>query len=155
MLLEPQCTGPITSSRHPLCLEIAYFVFKRLSRITYSGVRSMGKFGPTKLNSVQDFFLSVTSFWDTLYYAEEWIDKNTTAIACSSKQSSCDSDAGWYYHGRKSFTGIWRQRFYLLFSDMLYIRRTIKTVTFTLRLKSSFVKERDPRSNGLYLDYQL
>ena len=25
----------------------------------------------------------------------------------------------------------------------------------TLRLKSSFVKERDPRSNGLYLDYQL
>ena len=54
----------------------------------------MGKFGPTKLNSVQDFFLSVTSFWDTLYYAEEWTDKNTTAIAGSSKQSSCDSDGG-------------------------------------------------------------
>ena len=26
MLLEPQCTGSITSSRHPLCLEIDYLV---------------------------------------------------------------------------------------------------------------------------------
>ena len=51
MLLEPQCTGSITSSKHALGLGNVYFArfLLRLSRIKCTQDISMGKFGPTAL----------------------------------------------------------------------------------------------------------
>ena len=66
--VELQCTGSITSSRHPLCLEINFFgrFLPRLSLIKPSQVMLMVKFSPTALNFGFDFVLLV-HFWDTLY----------------------------------------------------------------------------------------
>ena len=54
MLLEPQCTGSNTSSRHPLCRFLL-----RLSRIKSFQVMFMVKFSPTALNFGYDFVLWV------------------------------------------------------------------------------------------------
>ena len=61
MLLEPQCTGSITTSRHPLCLEIVFLVvsYYWLSRIKRSQAMFRGKIGPTALNFGYDFVLLV------------------------------------------------------------------------------------------------
>ena len=62
MLLEPLCTGSITSSQQPVCLEKMFTgrFLLRQSRIKCSQVMSMGKFGPTALNFGQDLFLLFT-----------------------------------------------------------------------------------------------
>ena len=66
MLLDPQCTGKITSSRHPLCLEITFCPFLlRLSRIKPSQVMYMVKFGPTVLNFGYVFSSSISTFFGT------------------------------------------------------------------------------------------
>ena len=64
MLLEPQCTGSITSGRHPLGLGNVYFArfLLRLCRIKCTQDISMGKFGPTALNFGYDFFPLVRFF---------------------------------------------------------------------------------------------
>ena len=52
MLLDPRCTGSITSSKHPLGLNLFFFsrFLLRLSWIKRSQDILMGKFGPTALN---------------------------------------------------------------------------------------------------------
>ena len=61
MLLEPQCTGSITSSWHRLCLEIKIFgpFLLRLSLMKPSQVMFMVKFSRTALNFGYDFDLLV------------------------------------------------------------------------------------------------
>ena len=58
MLLEPRCTGSITSGWHHLSLESVFCRFLlRLSRIKPPQVMSMAKFGPTALHFGYDFVL--------------------------------------------------------------------------------------------------
>ena len=58
MLLEPPCTGSITSGWHHLVLESFFLVvYYRLGRIKRSQVMSMEKFSPTALNFGYDFVL--------------------------------------------------------------------------------------------------
>ena len=71
MLLDPHCTGSITSGRHPLSLVsgnrfIGRFSLK-LSLIKPSKVMYMVKNWPTVLNFNYDFTTS-TFFWDTLQF---------------------------------------------------------------------------------------
>ena len=68
MLLEPQCPGSITSSWHPLCLEIDFFgrFLLRLSLIKPSLAMSMVKFIHRSFNFGYDFVLLVHFFWDTV-----------------------------------------------------------------------------------------
>ena len=72
MMLEPWCTGSITSGRQPLGLENVFgrLIILRLCRIKCSPAMCLVKFSPTALNFVYDFFflLLVTFFWDTLYH---------------------------------------------------------------------------------------
>ena len=65
MLLEPQCTGSITRTRHSLCLEINFFgrSLLQLSLIKPSQVIFMIKFSPTALNFGYDFVLLVHFLW--------------------------------------------------------------------------------------------
>ena len=64
MLLEPQCAGSITSSRHPLVSENQFFgrFLLRLSLIKPSQVIFTIKFSPTALNFGCDFVLLVHFF---------------------------------------------------------------------------------------------
>ena len=61
MLLEPEYTGSITSSWHPLCLEMNFLVVStiRISLIKPSQVMFMVKFSPAALSFVYDFVLLV------------------------------------------------------------------------------------------------
>ena len=59
MLLEPRCTGSITSSQHPCIWKLFFGSFlPRLSGINRSQVIWIGKFGPTALNFASGYF-----FW--------------------------------------------------------------------------------------------
>ena len=64
MLLEPEYTGSITSSWHPLCLEMNFLVVStiRISLIKPSQVMFMVKFSPTALKFGYDFVLIVHFF---------------------------------------------------------------------------------------------
>ena len=63
LLLEPRCTGSITSGWHHLSLESVFCRFLlRLSRITRLQVMSMVKFSPIALNFGYDFILLVHFF---------------------------------------------------------------------------------------------
>ena len=63
LILDPQCIGAITSSWHPLCLEIVFSLFLlSLSWIKRSQLMPMKKIGPTALNFGKEFFLLVTFF---------------------------------------------------------------------------------------------
>ena len=51
MLLEPRCTGSITSSRHPLGLEMFFKLFLTKTKQDQAHPSHVqGKFGPTALN---------------------------------------------------------------------------------------------------------
>ena len=75
MPLNPQCTGSITSSRHPLCLEINFFsrFLLRLSRIKPSQVMYVVKFGTTVLNVGYDFSLLVHFLGHRVHIKSKWI----------------------------------------------------------------------------------
>ena len=62
MMLEPWCTGSITSGRHPLGLENVFgrLIILRLCRIMCSPVMCLVKFSPTAFNFSYDFVLLVT-----------------------------------------------------------------------------------------------
>ena len=68
MLLEPQWTGSITSSRLFLCLKIDFFgrFLLRLSLIKPSLAMSIVKFIHRAFNFGYDFVLLVHFFWDRL-----------------------------------------------------------------------------------------
>ena len=61
MLLEPRCTGSITSSRHPLGLEMFFKLFLTKTKQDQAHPSHVqGKFGPTALNFFYNFFVMVT-----------------------------------------------------------------------------------------------
>ena len=58
ILLEPQCSGSITSSRHPLCLEFGSFLTKTKPGQAFPS-HIHGKISPIALNFGYDFVLLV------------------------------------------------------------------------------------------------
>ena len=157
MLLEPQCTGPITSSRHPLCLEIVYFVLKTTQdHLLWSQV--YGKIRPHKTQFCSGFFS--VSYFILGHPVLRWgVDRQRHNGHCLFFKAIImwnividiimEERVLLVYDG-KDFT------FYsLIYSISEGQLKQSYLQLVALRLKSSFAKERDPRSNGLYLDYQL
>ena len=120
ILLESQCTG-----RHPLCLEIVYFVLKTTQdHLLWSQVYR--KIRPTKYQFWLGFFYYLLYFGTPCITLRNGQTKTQRPLLVLQSNHHVIVMVVDIITRKKGF--YW---YMILFSDMLYIRRTIKTVIFT------------------------
>ena len=90
MLLEPQCTGSITSIKHPLCPEINFFgrFLLRLSLIKPSQVVFMIEFSPRALNFGYDFVLLVHFFGTPCMFSASLVQNKVSKATVDTQYST-------------------------------------------------------------------